>query len=150
MSRQSNIENLNASMQETLALFDAPSAALEKRYAPGKWSVREILVHLSDTETVLLERLRRIASEDQPVLLAFDQDRWAQNLLYEKRDLKLARNQYESARRCVIELAALLDTNVDLKTGQHSEAGPLTFAQILNKIHAHNTHHLAQANQALK
>jgi uncharacterized damage-inducible protein DinB len=148
--RQKVIDDLFASMQATLAMFDGPRAAFGKSYAPGKWSLRELLTHLSDTETVMLDRLRRIACDEKPMLVAFDQDRWAQTLFYERRDMHLVKMQFQAARRSVIELASTLSEEYDAKVGIHTEAGPLTFAQILKKIADHNLHHLGQAQAAIE
>lgn len=138
------INQLESTLNDTLAYFDASTALLNKAYAPGKWSMREILVHLSDCETVHLDRLRRLAAEEKPILMAFDQDRWASALLYQQRNLSLAKSQYETARRNVIELARILEPGVDAKTGTHSEAGARTFDWVLTHIPIHNAHHLEQ------
>ena len=138
------VQELLDSLHATLPYFDQSPDALGRSYAPGKWTLRELLVHLSDAEAVLLDRLRRIASEKKPVLLAFDENDWAAKLHYKARDLNLAKQQYEVARRQVVELARTLDESVDHLVGTHSEAGPLTFAQILSKVAAHNTHHVEQ------
>jgi hypothetical protein len=63
--------------------------------------------------------------------------------------LNLARQQFEVARRNVIELAANLPESVDEKIGTHTEAGPLTFAAILDKVAKHNAHHLGQIQAAV-
>src|SRR5258708_4088447 len=107
-SRQKTISQLLDTMHGTMPFFDQPEAVLSKRYAPGKWTARELLVHLSDTEAVHLDRLRRLAAEDNPTLMAYDQDKWAAGLFYGKRDLNLAQQQYEAGRRAVIELARIL------------------------------------------
>jgi hypothetical protein len=150
MPRDAAIQSLIATLHQTLPLFDQPDAALERSYAPGKWNLRQILVHLSDAETVLLDRLRRIASEEHPPLIAFDENLWTKNLFYMSRDLVLARQQFEIARRNVLELARKLPDSTDQRTGLHSEAGALAFATVLEKIHKHNAHHLEQAKAILE
>ena len=47
--------------------------------APGKWSIREILCHLADCETVFAFRLRQTLAEPGHVIQPFDQDLWAKN-----------------------------------------------------------------------
>ncbi|HYG76166.1 MAG TPA: DinB family protein [Planctomycetota bacterium] len=144
MPRDAAVSRLIDSLHETLKYFDQPVATMERSYGPGKWTLREILVHLSDTETVLLDRLRRLAAEEKPLLTAFDENRWASTLFYKQRDLNLARAQFEAARRGIIELVRTLPDSFDSKTGMHSEAGPLTFGQMLEKVGSHNVHHLEQ------
>ena len=53
--------------------------------APGKWTARQIVAHLADTELVAGDRFRRTIAEDNPALVAFDQDRWAEALGYADR-----------------------------------------------------------------
>jgi len=148
--RQKIIDDLFSTMQATLALFDGPRAAFGKSYAPGKWTVRDLLIHISDTETVLLDRLRRIASEEKPLLAAFDQDRWAKGLFYDRRDMHLVKMQFQAARRGVIELATILDDSFDARVGMHSEVGALTFGHLLKKVADHTAHHLEQAKAAIE
>lgn len=143
-ARIAALESLDTARVETLRFFDAPAAQLDVSYAPGKWTLREILIHLSDAETVLLDRLRRLASEPNPALMAFDQDLWAASLFYKRRDLSLARAQFDTARKSVLELLRNLDDSVETRSGMHSEAGTRTFAQILKMIGDHNLHHLTQ------
>jgi hypothetical protein len=143
--REKLTAQLISSMRETLALFDQAEAVMNRSYAPGKWTLREILVHLSDTETVLLDRLRRLAAEEEPTLMAFDENRWAAGLFYKTRDLAIARIQFEAARRSVIELLSTLNEKVDENVGTHSEAGTRTFEQISNHVYDHCAHHLEQA-----
>lgn len=150
MARDAAVQVLFSTLHETLACFDQSDAVLARAYAPGKWTLRELLIHISDAETVLLDRLRRIASESNPQLIAFDQDLWIQNLQSQKRDLSLARQQFEVARRCVVELARILPDTFDQKTGTHSEAGVISFATVLEKIQKHNAHHLEQARACVE
>ena len=143
--RKDVVKQLFDTLHATLPYFDQPASALDRSYAPGKWTLREILVHLSDTEAAHLDRLRRTAAEKKPDFLSYDENEWAAKLLYKQRDLNLARQQFDISRRQVIELAWLLDESVDKLVGMHSEAGPQTFAFNLNKLATHNAHHLEQA-----
>src|SRR5690554_1623724 len=49
----------------------------------GGWSIQQVVIHLADAELVYAERMKRVIAEDDPPLLAFDQDRWATWLNYE-------------------------------------------------------------------
>ena len=62
------------------------AAAEEVDYlsAPGKWTIRQILAHLADAETVGAFRLRAVIAEDNPTLSAFDQDAWTAKLNYHR------------------------------------------------------------------
>jgi len=71
------IEELESTRSETLTYFELAQGELNNNYGPGKWTVRYILHHLADAETVLFDRIRRIISEPRQVLWAFDQEAWA-------------------------------------------------------------------------
>src|SRR5215469_13411141 len=92
------VTRLEASRNRTLKCFDLNSEQLERTYGPGKWSVRFILHHLADAETVLFDRIRRVLSEPRQVLWAFDQDGWARGLDYSRLPLDLSRRIYDAVR----------------------------------------------------
>jgi uncharacterized damage-inducible protein DinB len=140
---------LDRTRDETLRHFDLTERDLSRVYAPGKWSIRHILHHLADAETVMAERIRRILSEGRPVLWAFDQAAWAQALDYSTMPLDLSREIYRSTRAGIRHLAA---RHYD-KDGQlewiHSNTGLRTLRDELDKVAAHNEHHLGQIRTAL-
>ena len=57
------LNQLEQTKTETLMFFELEDEELDKTYAEGKWTVRYILHHLADTETVQFKRIRRILSE---------------------------------------------------------------------------------------
>ena len=138
------IQQLFDTMHATLSFFDQPEEALNRSYGPGKWTMRQILCHISDQETVFLERLRRIATESNATLLNMDENVWVKDLFYSTRDLAIIKMQFEAARRSVIELMRRLDESIDEKRGTHTLAGPVTFAQVAGKIAKHTAHHNEQ------
>ena len=92
------IRDLESTRDETLTYFSLDQRDLTRTYAPGKWSVRFILHHLADSETVLFDRVRRILSESRQVLWVFDQDAWAKGLDYSQLPLDISRRVYEAVR----------------------------------------------------
>src|SRR5204862_6576782 len=90
---------------ETLKCFSLGAADVARTYGPGKWSVAYILHHLSDSETVFFERIRRVLSEPRPVLWVMDQDAWAKGLDYAGVPLDLSRHLYEAVRNAIIYYA---------------------------------------------
>lgn len=143
------ISRLEAARDRTLPFFDLPEADLEKRYAPGKWSVRFILHHLADTETVLYERIRRVISEHRQVIWAFDQDAWAARLEYTCFPLAVSQRIFSVVREAVIHQArAHYEKNGHLEF-VHTEAGVRTLRDEFEKVAWHNEHHLVQIEDAL-
>ena len=143
------IDSLEATRDETLAHFDLSDSDLERSYAPGKWTVRFLLHHLADAETVMFDRLRRVLSEKRGVLWAFDQDAWAAGLDYAERPLELSRKLYESTREGVIYYARIHYSKNGHLEWVHSETGVRTLKDEIDKVAAHNAHHLAQIKVAL-
>jgi hypothetical protein len=135
---------LVATRDETLRALQRPAAELARSYAPGKWSMRQLLLHLVDHEGVALDRLRRLAADDKPLLWAYDQDRWVAELATGGRSLETAAALFAATRNAVIELSALLPADRHSRAGIHSEAGARTFAEVLEGLHRHNGHHLEQ------
>jgi hypothetical protein len=144
------ITRLEGTRDRTLQYFELSNDELAQCYAPGKWSVRFILHHLADGETVLNDRIRRTISEPRQVLWAFNQDAWATGLDYSQMPLDLSRQIYEATRAGIIHLARQhYDTSGQLEF-VHSETGVRTLRDEFDKVAAHNKHHLDQIELALK
>ena len=144
------IRDLERSRDETLTYFGLGERDLARTYEPSKWSVRFILHHLADSETVLYERIRRVLSEPRQVLWVFDQDAWARGLDYASVPLELSRQVYGSVRAAIIYYAGLhYEKNGHLEF-VHSVTGVRTLKDELEKGASHNEHHLSQIRLALR
>ena len=144
------VTRLEAARDRTLKYFDLNGPDLERTYAPDKWTVRYLLHHLADAETVLYDRIRRAISEPRPVVWAFDQDRWARALDYSAVPLEVSRGIYQAVRAGVIHQARLrYESSGDLEF-VHSESGVRTLKDEFDKVAWHNEQHLAQIETALK
>jgi hypothetical protein len=143
------IDDLEETRHETLQYFALGVDALSRRYAPEKWSVRFILHHLADSETVLYERIRRVISEPRQVLWVYDQDAWAKGLDYSEYPLELSCGVFNSVRQAIIHLAKQhRDRHAHLEF-VHSATGVRTLADEFDKVASHNAHHLRQIRRAL-
>ena len=143
------LQELDRTRDETLRCFGLGERDLARSYGPGKWSVRQILHHLSDAETVMAERIRRVLSEGRRVLWAFDQDAWARALDYSTMPLELSREIYRSTRAGIRYLASAHYVKSGHLEWVHSETGVRTLRDELDKVAAHNEHHLGQIRTAL-
>lgn len=142
------VRTLRELRDRTVPLYDASERMLAARYRKGGWTARQVLVHISDVETVFLDRMRRILAQDKALLMAMDPDGWADRLAYAKRDLGVAQSQFVAARSSIIELIELHRDQAE-RFGVHSENGRLTLADVVRKVEAHHRHHLAQVESAL-
>jgi hypothetical protein len=144
------IEQLERTKAETLKYFDLTDADLLKTYGPGKWSVRYLLHHLTDSETVFYYRIRRVLSEPKQVIWVYDQDAWAKALDYSTTPLALAKSIYASSRGGNMHYARLHYERSHELTFVHSETGLRTLKDEFDKIVSHNQHHVDDINKALQ
>jgi hypothetical protein len=136
-----------ATMRDSMARVQATTRAwraadYERPWAPGKWTAREILVHLAETELALGNRARMALTTPNYAAQKFDQDSW------------LALDAGVAGPDAVAALAALSRLNVALferlSAAQraiamaHPEYGTITVDWIVHMIAGHQLHHLAQ------
>lgn len=130
-----------------------PEDALGARPLPGKWSAREIVQHLADSEMNSAIRLRKLLTEENPQIQGYDQDEYAARLRYNERDTAPALEAFRGARATT---AQLLDAMTDAdwaREGTHSESGRYTAEDWLRIYAAHARGHAAQIrrlHEALK
>src|ERR1700680_635978 len=110
---------------------------------PGKWSMRQIVAHLSDSEIAAAMWLRRVIAEENPKLEAYDQA-WTNNLDYGRRKPSQALAHFGRMPGENYEvLQELPDADLD-RVGLHSERGPLTLKRLTQLIAEHAESHAAQ------
>jgi hypothetical protein len=112
--------------------------------APGKWSVRQIVAHLADAELVGAHRFRQVVAEDNPTLIAFDQDAWTRNLDYARRKPKTSLETFRRIRAENYELLKELPADAFARSGNHTENGPMTLRQLLEGYAGHAESHARQ------
>lgn len=131
---------------EILAVVTTGVAGAELDYAaePGKWSIRQIVCHLADSELVGADRFRRVIAEDNPTLIGFDQDAWAVKLDYHKRKLSQAVESFRRVRAENYELLKDLTEETYTRTGNHNERGAISLADLLRIYAEHAENHAKQ------
>jgi hypothetical protein len=107
---------------------------------PGKWSAREIIHHLADSESTSAMRLRRLLTEEFPVIQGYDQDRWAILLRYNLRDHTPALEAFRRARETTLQVLHEMTDDDWLCHGWHTESGLYSSGRWLEiySVHAHN------------
>lgn len=113
-----------------------------RMYAPGKWSAREILCHLADTEIAFAFRLRQTLAEPQHVIQPFDQAMWAKP--YAKLDARAAVDTFAALRKWNLALIEAAGEGALTKRVSHPERGEMTFQTILETMAGHDRNHLRQ------
>jgi hypothetical protein len=117
--------------------------------APGKWSIRQIVAHLADAELVFAHRFRQVIAEENPTLIAFDQNAWASNLDYARRKPKTSLDTLRRLRAENHELLKDLPEAAFARTGTHTERGTVSLLQMVEGGADHLESHARQA-QAIR
>ena len=112
------------------------------RPAPGKWSTLEVVSHLADFEVVGVDRLAAVIAETDPALPGRDEQHYVARLAYDRRDFKEQLQLVELCRRHMTRILRTLDDSALVRRGIHSEAGPLTLEQLLERVTRHIEHHV--------
>src|SRR5581483_6504445 len=121
------------------ALVGATDEELDARPAPGKWTAREIVHHLADSEMTSAVRLRLLLAVDRPQILGYDQDEFARRLHYD-RPIESSLDAFKAARRSTADLMERMSDAEWGREGTHSEHGRYTVERWLDIYakHAHN------------
>lgn len=125
----------------------AAGAELDFVAAPGRWSIRQIMAHLADSEIVDADRLRRVIAEENPTLMGYDQEAWARNLNYARRKISESLETFRRLRAENHDLLKDLPEAVFERTGTHSERGPVTLRQLVELNAEHPEKHARQVQE---
>jgi hypothetical protein len=120
---------------------------LDARPAPGRWSTREILHHLADSEATAAIRLRLLLAEDRPTIHGYDQDQFARRLHYD-RPHETSLELFRWAREATAELLELLTPEEWLREGVHTTAGRFGVQEWLKTYAGHAHRHARQIREA--
>jgi hypothetical protein len=120
------------------AVLKITDEELDGRPGPGKWSAREIVHHLADSEMTAAIRLRRLLAEAQPEIKGYDQDEFARRLHYD-RPHQTSLELFKYVRESTAEILERMQPADWLREGTHSEMGrytPETWLSVYS-VHAH-------------
>ena len=139
-------------MRESLDAFRRVYARMprdrwETPYAPGKWTLRQILVHVTQWEMIFSVRVRCGLALSGYVVQPLDQDPF----IYEAEavDADVAFATFEAVRRMNLALAASLTASQRKRAVQHPERGAIDVEDLLITLAGHAVHHLGQLQAAL-
>jgi len=112
----------------------------EFRYGPGKWSIKEVVGHISDAERIFAYRLLRIARRDKTPLASFDQDSYIEAGNFSARKLPDLLQEYTVIREATIILIRSLDDAAWSRRGVASQK-EITVSALAYIIAGHERHH---------
>ena len=122
---------------------------LDSPRAPGKWTPRQILAHLTDVEAVQRVRVMAMLSEDNPVMIGFNADTWATAGEYTTRDSRSSAEAFSVLHTSNAQLWAALTQQQLERRGTHPTRGEFSIAEWLGFVARHDLSHLAQLEASL-
>jgi len=122
-------------------LSDADSAKPEFE---GKWSIRQVMQHLADSDLVWGWRLRMVLAHDRPTITGYDQDLWANRLGYASVPIAQSFADFEHLRDANLRLIARIPVSDFSRVGVHSERGEESVAHMMKMYGGHDLLHRRQ------
>jgi hypothetical protein len=132
-AQRRDMQQLLAGMSEAVAL---------RRYAAGKWSVKEVIGHLMDTERIFCYRALRFARGDETALSGFNEQTYAPAGRFDDRRLSDLADEWDAVRRATIALVRSFD-GVALARRGTANGATVSVRALVYIIAGHERHHLA-------
>ena len=111
---------------------------------PGKWSVRQVVQHLADSDLVGGFRFRMVLAHEAPELPGYDQDLWAERLRYRESDLATALADFDFLRGLNLRLLRGATSDDLQRVMRHAERGDEPLGKMIALYAGHDLVHLAQ------
>ena len=115
------LESLNESFKVTVDFFNnLPEDKMEYAYAEGKWSIKEVIQHIIDTERVFAYRALRFSRNDKTELPGYDQDAYTPSSEANRRTKVSLIEEYSNVRKSTINLFSSFTNEMLLQSGKAS------------------------------
>jgi uncharacterized damage-inducible protein DinB len=136
------IETLERQIENSLSLLRTiPSDKANFRYAPDKWSVKQLLGHLIDSERIISYRALCFARNDQTPLPGYEQNDYVREADFDSRNLAEMVEEYATVRRATIQLFRPLNETEWLRRGKANE-NDVSVRALAYIIAGHELHHM--------
>jgi len=136
------VAQLGSEIGNTVALVRrTPADRADFAYAPGKWTVKEVVGHLADTERVMAGRALWFARGDATPLPGFDENAWVPSGNFAHRSLADLADEFQAVRSATVAFARGLDPDVLTRRGTANGA-ELSVRALLYIIAGHERHHV--------
>ncbi|MBC7790844.1 MAG: DinB family protein [Anaerolineae bacterium] len=133
------LERQRKEMQQLLA--DLPADKADYRYAPGKWSIKEVIGHMADAERIFSYRALRFARGDRTPLASFDENEYVLNANFAERSIVDLAEEYDAVRQATMTLVRNLSPDSFIRKGTASEK-EFTVRALIYVVAGHERHHL--------
>ena len=133
------LEEQRQSTPELLRLITEAQSL--NRYAPDKWSIKEVIGHLSDNERIFTYRALRLARNDRTALPGYESDDYIEYGEFDKRTWQELITEFQTVRAATVSLYQSLDEVAWTRTGVANN-DPISVRAIAYVIAGHELHHL--------
>jgi hypothetical protein len=116
--------------------------AIDSHPIPGTWSIRQIVVHLMDSDLIGSDRMKRIAAMENPLLVGYDESKFAELAGSERIDIEQAGEVFWLNRKLTARILRALPDSAFGRTGIHTEKGKVTLAEQVQAYVDHLSYHL--------
>jgi len=141
------LRNSSQVIQQMIAGID--EAVLSTPESPGKWSVRQVIAHLADSELVVGWRVRMILATDAPDIIGVDQDIWAERMRYDDIAAQVSLATFTALRGWNLLIYDNATPQQLQRFGVHSERGQESVAHIIRLYAGHDILHQRQIARIL-
>lgn len=133
---------LTSNLAKTISFFqNIPADKWEYRYAENKWTIKQILQHLIETERIMMYRALRISRGDQTALPGFDENDYVDNSNANTLREDQLISEYMTVRKASISMYQNFSSDMLLKTGIASD-NPISVRALAFMIAGHENHHM--------
>jgi uncharacterized damage-inducible protein DinB len=112
------------------------------RPGPGKWSILELVLHLTDSDAIAIDRMKRMLTEENPPLLYADENAYVDRLYSHEQSLDDALILFEVGRRQFARVLRKLPNEAFARRGTHNRRGLMTVGEMVEDYIGHVNHHL--------
>jgi hypothetical protein len=136
------LEILERQIEETVELLSSlDEDQANYRYAPGKWSIRQVVGHMADSERIVSYRALRFARGDRASLPGFDENEYVDRANFDFQSLGSLVEEFRTVRMATLSLFRSFDSDMWLIRGTAS-GYEFTVRAIAYQIAGHEIHHV--------
>lgn len=108
----------------------------------GTWSIHQIVIHMMDSDAIGVHRMKRVIAEDRPLLIGYDETRFASSLFYDEQSADASLTIFDLTRRELAKVLRRLPDDAFDRWGVHNEHGKVTLGEFVGLYVGHLDHHL--------
>ncbi len=136
------VKGLEQNLDNVVSFYmSIPFSKHDYAYAEGKWTVKDVLLHIIDTERVFAYRALRIARQDKTALVGFEQDNYVENGNAKARSLENLLEEYKIVRQSTIVLYRSFGSS-ELKEVGEASGFPISVRALGYIFTGHENHHI--------